>query len=49
MGRSVDSPKPLADLIIDDTALGIPLITGDGEPYVDWHLTEFLLKEKGYL
>lgn len=32
------SPKPLAHLYIDDSALGVPLIRGgdDERPYVDW-------------
>ena len=39
------SPKVLADLYIDDLALGIPLIIEDGHrPYVDWIGVENLLK-----
>ena len=44
------SPKAYGQLIIDDTALGTPLIyTGDSRPYVDWVMVEQWLKLKGIL
>lgn len=44
------SPKAYGQLIIDDTALGIPLVNPKGErPYVDWAVVENLLKWKGLL
>lgn len=45
------SPKPFADLIIDDTALGIPLKFDESlseRPFVDWDMVRLLLREKGY-
>lgn len=45
------SPKIHADIYIDDSALGIPLIhdTNTSRPYVDWvKVREWLVKE-GYL
>jgi hypothetical protein len=47
-----DSPKSLADLTIDDTCLGIPLIYNKEKShraYVDWKQAEQLLMLKGYL
>jgi len=44
------SPKALADLYIDDAALGCPLIEfGAERPYVDWKGVEALLTSKGVL
>ena len=43
------SPKAYGQLIIDDIALGIPLIyLLEGNPYVDWKGVEILLSERGY-
>lgn len=42
-GRWTDSPKAYAHLYIDDAALGTPLITGNGRPYVDWQRIRILL------
>ncbi len=46
------SPKALADLIIDDTALGAPL-KYDSElskrPFVDWNIVEQMLKLNGVI
>ena len=49
------SPKVLANLYIDDAALGCPLITprdsktlGYKRPYVDWDAVEKMLEEDGY-
>lgn len=42
------SPKALADLYIDDAALGIPLkynVALSARPYVDWTQVEILLKQ----
>jgi hypothetical protein len=47
-----DSPKAYGDLIIDDTALGIPLIENISmsvNPYVDWKSVEILLEKKNIL
>lgn len=56
-----DSPKCLSDLVIDDSALGIPLLTGlvDHEkgidvpvhdrPFVDWEKVEKMLIERNIL
>ena len=44
------SPKCYAQLYIDDSALGIPLIHPEGgteRPYVDWKVTEYLLERMG--
>lgn len=45
------SPKVFADIIIDDTALGIPLKTDSsgGKPYVDWGKVRDILKDKGVI
>lgn len=46
------SPKCYAHLIIDDTALGIPLkwdSTLSDRAYVDWRRVELLLKERNIL
>lgn len=41
------SPKPYGHIIIDDTCLGIPMISSEeGRPYVDWNSIENMLKEK---
>lgn len=41
-----DSPKVFANLYIDDSALGVPLVFEEGvkRPYVDWEKLEELLK-----
>jgi len=46
-----DSPKAFGQLIIDDTAIGCPLIfpEGDAAPYADWIEIEKLLEEMGVL
>lgn len=47
-----DSPKSQADFIIDDTALGIPLIFNwnfSTNPYIDWIEMEKLLIQRGLL
>lgn len=42
-----DSPKAYCHMIIDDTALGCPLIENKGErPYLDWVKIRQILKEK---
>jgi len=44
------SPKAHGDLVIDDTALGIPLVyPGNDRPYVDWNKVEDLLINKGLI
>jgi hypothetical protein len=46
------SPKAYSNLLIDDSALGIPLITNLGlssRPFVDWVSVRFLLERQGYL
>lgn len=46
------SNKSFADIIIDDTALGIPLIYNrdlSDKPFVDWIEVEELLKQKGLI
>ena len=44
------SPKAYGQLIIDDIALGIPLVYEDGErPYVDWVKVKELLIKQGIL
>jgi hypothetical protein len=46
------SPKPYANLYIDDNALGCPLKVDkklSKEPFVDWVKVEKMLIEKGYL
>ena len=48
--RWTTSSKTLADIYIDDAALGIPLCYPDGErPYVNWIEVEKMLKEKGII
>ena len=47
-----NSPKAYGQLIIDDTALGIPLLSNkelSDRPYVDWQGVYFLLKLQGIL
>ena len=47
-----DSPKAYGTLIIDDTALGIPLIIDSRRskrPFVDWVRTREMLISNGYL
>jgi len=42
------SPKSHADIMIDDSALGCPLIYPNGDrPYVDWVMVEKILEEDG--
>ena len=51
-GRWTNSPKPHSHLIIDDTALGIPLRYDSSisdRPFVDWTFTRDILIEKGFL
>lgn len=46
------SPKSYADLMIDDSALGCPLIYNPSfhqRPYVDWVRVENMLKENGFI
>ena len=45
------SPKVYAHIYIDDAALGIPLIAGEGSErdYVDWDDCEMLLRQTGAL
>ena len=45
-----DSPKPYANLYIDDAALGCPKVTTeDGAIVVDWEQVEAMLKAYGIL
>lgn len=44
-----DSPKAYAQLYIDDAALGAPLITKGGRPYLDWGVTKMWLYRDGVL
>lgn len=45
-----NSPKPYADIYIDDSALGCPCILDeDGKSYVNWITIAFLLYFKGAL
>lgn len=47
-----DSNKSLADYMIDDTALGIPLLFNpdlSSKPFVNWIEIEILLKQKGLI
>lgn len=48
--RWTDSPKVYANLYIDDTNLGVPLINNNSfeRPYVDWTKVDILLKDLGY-
>ena len=46
------SPKPFANYMIDDTALGCPLIldrTKSQVPFVNWKLIDKFLKSKGII
>lgn len=44
------SPKAYGQLIIDDAAIGVPLVYGMHErPYVDWKQVEALLVREGYI
>jgi len=41
------SPKAFGDLIIDDTALGVPLVNSPfARSYIDWREVEKMLKSK---
>lgn len=46
-----DSPKAHAHLLIDDVALGIPLISSNisKRPYVDWNEVHKILKQNGVI
>lgn len=47
-----DSPKSYAELMLDDTALGIPLkwdLSISKRPFVDWIMVEVLLERKGLI
>jgi hypothetical protein len=47
-----NSPKSHADIIIDDTAIGTPLIMNwsiSSNPYIDWNEMEKLLIKRGLL
>lgn len=51
-GEWTHSPKAFGDLIIDDTALGIPLIIDEKyseNPFVSWKQVEILLEQKNIL
>lgn len=46
------SPKAYGHLLIDDIALGVPLVidpSTDEKPYVDWEAVEHMLKERGLI
>ena len=43
------SPKPYANLYIDDAALGIPVMKLSGRPFVDWYAAVFRLGWNGML
>jgi ribonucleotide monophosphatase NagD (HAD superfamily) len=45
------SPKSYAHVMIDDSALGCPLVyeVGSDRPYVDWFTVETMLEERGLL
>ena len=43
------SPKPYANLYIDDAALGTPIMKFDIRPFVDWYATAFRLGRRGVL
>lgn len=45
------SPKLYSHILIDDTALGVPLMRMEGEsrPCVDWLKVGALLRQQGYL
>lgn len=49
--RWTDSPKSYAQLMIDDTAVGVPLLNGiyGARPYVDWPSIRVLLERRGVL
>lgn len=47
-----DSPKSHADLMIDDTAIGCPLIYNPGyseRPFVDWREVKMILRKRGII
>jgi hypothetical protein len=45
-----ESPKALAQMYIDDAALGIPLVKGvHKRPFVNWEKVEHLLKSEGLI
>ena len=44
------SPKPYANLYIDDAALGmLTIVLSGGRPFVDWYATAFRLGRRGVL
>ena len=43
------SPKAYGQLMIDDSALGCPLIEGLHRPYVNWQQVRIMLKVRGIL
>lgn len=43
------SPKPYANLYIDDAALGMPIVKLGRKPFVDWHVVAFKLGWNGVL
>lgn len=49
--RWTDSPKPYANLYIDDASLGCPLKMDEGEdrPYVDWKVLDTWFKSVGLI
>lgn len=49
--RWTKSPKPYADLYIDDAALGCPLVypADYSRPYVDWGRVYYLLHTRGFI
>ena len=46
-----DSPKPYAQMYIDDAALGCPIIESDisDRPYVDWDKLDKILRSTGII
>ena len=44
-----DSPKPIADIYIDDRALGCPLKVEDGRTVVDWSVIDNWFKQIGLI
>ena len=46
-----DSPKPYAQMYIDDAALGCPIIESDisDRPYVDWDKLDKIFRSNGFI
>lgn len=46
-----DSPKPYAEMYIDDAALGCPIIESDisDRPYVDWEKLDRIFRSTGII